>query len=167
MSEPRCRVLLTLLPNIRHNCLRALGEHLSQCVKRLQGIPLPEVAARPPPKRGAAAARARAKLIGQRGANHAIDKAAKAENERKAREDEEARWQARVFDNGWKEGPFFKDLDGFAGILAGCPVSTFRRCFPALLGILGCPRTAQVYVPGRCLCVFWFSLFVSFVQRKA
>lgn len=96
-------------------------------MKRLQGIPLPEVAAKSPPKRGAAAARARALAIGQRGVVHAVDKVAKAEKERKEREDEEARWRAKVLDNGWKEGPFFKDLDGLVGVLAGCPASTFRR----------------------------------------
>lgn len=127
MSEPRCRVFLALLPNIRHNCLKALGGHLSRCVKRLQGTPLPDVGAKPPPKKGAAAARARALAIGQRGADQAVDKVAKAEKERKEREDEEARLRAKVVENGWKEGPFFQDIDGLVGVLAGCPVSTFRR----------------------------------------
>lgn len=126
MSEPRCRVFLALLPNIRHNCLKALGEHLSQCVKRLQGIPPPEFAVKSP-KRGAAAARARALAIGQRAGSQALQTGATAEEKIKENEDEEARRRARALDNGWKEGPFFEDLDGVVGVLAGCPVSTFRR----------------------------------------
>lgn len=121
MSEPRCRVFLALLPNIRHNCLKALGGHLSQRVKSLQGIPPPDFSSGGAPKKtGAAAARAR---HWQRGAP-----ARKTEEERKAEDDEEVRRRARVLDDGWKEGPFFGDLDrDFVGLLAGCSVSTFRR----------------------------------------
>eukprot|EP00752_Nemacystus_decipiens_P009815 g8759.t1 len=119
MSEPRCRVFLALLPNIRHNCLRSLGDRLSQRVKRLQGIPPPDFSGGAP-KKGAAAARAR---YSQRGA-----KAMKTDEQRRAEEDEEAKRRARLLDDGWKEGPFFQDFDDdFVGLLAGCSVSTFRR----------------------------------------
>eukprot|EP00903_Cladosiphon_okamuranus_P011517 g10844.t2 len=119
MSEPRCRVFLALLPNIRHNCLKALGAHLSQRVKRLQGIPPPDFSPLPR-KKGAAADRAR---HWTRGAS-----AVKTEEERKAEEDEEATRRARVLDDGWKGGPFFQGLNhDFVGVVAGCSASTFRR----------------------------------------
>lgn len=128
-------MFLALLPNIRHNCLKTLGEHLSRRVKRLQGIPPPDLSVGAPRKGGQA-------RRWQRGAP-----ALKTEEERQAEEDEEARRRARVLDDGWTEGPLFQNVDDDAvGVLAGCSASTFRRraavfivvsaCRPPLVGHL-------------------------------
>ena len=130
MSEPRCRTFLALLPNIRHNRLKALGEHLSRCVKRLQGVPPPDLSAAPPKRGGVAAARARAAAKREARERQAQQRqmGAAATAGKTEEEEEEDRRRARILDGGWKEGPFFQDLgDDVVGVLAGCAVSTFRR----------------------------------------
>lgn len=147
MSEPRCRVFLALLPNIRHNRLRALARHLSQRVKRLQGIPPPQLAA-PPTKRATTAAAARARAREKEAAEmersqallwqdlgHATVVETEGEKRKKAEEAEAARRREEVMNDGWREGPLFQNLGGgvddddgvVLGLLAGCSVSTFQR----------------------------------------
>lgn len=148
MSEPRCRVFLALLPNIRHNRLRALARHLSQRVKRLQGIPPPEPPAQPKKRATAAATRARAReeaaaqmerdhaLLWQQGENTAAVVETAGEKKKREEDEEAARRRAEVMDDGWREGPLFRFLGGgvddddddmVLGLLAGCSISTFRR----------------------------------------
>ncbi|CAB1118437.1 unnamed protein product [Ectocarpus sp. CCAP 1310/34] len=139
MSEPRCRVFLALLPNIRHNTLKALGEHLSQRVKRLQGIPPPDFSAVAPKRvtagaaaraRAAAAARQREGTGGPPLMRWERDAAmARMDEERKEQaEAEEAARRAKILDDGWKGGPFLDGLgNDIVGVLAGCAASTFRR----------------------------------------
>ncbi|CAN0200791.1 unnamed protein product, partial [Ectocarpus sp. 12 AP-2014] len=145
MSEPRCRVFLALLPNIRHNTLKALGEHLSQRVKHLQGIPLPDFSAGAPKRvtagaaaraRAAAAARQREGTGGPPLMRWERDAAmARMDEERKEQaEAEEAARRAKILDDGWKGGPFLDGLgNDIVGVLAGCSASTFRR-----FGLEGC-----------------------------
>lgn len=139
MSEARCRVFLALLPNIRHNALKALGEHLSQRVKRLQGIPPPDFSADAPKRgttgaaaraRAAAAARQREGTGGQPLMRWQRDAAmAMMDEEKKEQaEAEEAARRVKILDDGWKGGNLLDGLgDDLVGVLAGCSVSTFRR----------------------------------------
>ncbi|CAM9221094.1 unnamed protein product, partial [Scytosiphon promiscuus] len=164
MSEPRCRVFLALLPNIRHNRLRVLARHLSQRVKRLQGIPPPQPAAQPTKRVTAAAARARAReeAAAQLERSQALlwqdlgnGTAAETEGEKrgKAEEAEANRRRAEVMNDGWREGPLFQNLGGgvddendvmVLGLLAGCSTSTFQR-----FGLSGCLTPLEAARLGR------------------
>lgn len=170
MSEPRCRVFLALLPNIRHNTLKALGEHLSQRVKRLQGIPPPDFSAGAPKRvtagaaaraRAAAAARQREGTGGPPLMRWERDAAmARMDEEKKEQaEAEEAARRAKILDDGWKEGPFLHGLgDDLVGVLAGCSVSTFRRFDPPPPNVYHCCFSRFLLSPESLLgpCVLQF-----------
>ncbi|CAM9108325.1 unnamed protein product, partial [Hapterophycus canaliculatus] len=144
MSEPRCRAFLALLPNFRHNRLRALARHLSQRVRRLQGIPPPQPPAQPTKRATAAAARAREAAAAQIERDQALSwqqggnttpVETEREKKKKAEDAEATRRRAEVMNDGWREGPLFQNLgdgvddcDGMVlGLLAGCSFSTFQR----------------------------------------
>lgn len=153
MSEPRCRAFLALLPNIRHNNLKALARNLSPRVKRLQGLPPPDPAkeareeaarerARLGPAGLAAAARARARARDLRAAQDKQERererggdsaglrvgsgATAKEMKDEEMEKEKKEKRRRALENGWMEGDFFSELD--LDVLVGCSTATLQRC---------------------------------------
>lgn len=142
MSEARCRAFLALVPNIRHNSLKALAKGLAPRVKRLQGVPPPDPAkeakkeaarekARLGPAGYAAAAAARARRdarereAAKQGGRGQAQGGTDSKTREEKKENDMERQRREILDAGWREGNFFDGLD--VEILAGCSIATFRR----------------------------------------